>query len=107
GPASEHALARIRDLRRYRGEESFPADSADETLTLDALSSAPPEDLSRRMTDSKTTGGDKTISVAQKPRLGLKRGPGVERDMVRQTFSHGRTNTVHVERKERRVVVPA
>ena len=45
GPASEHALARIRDLRRYRGEEFFPADSADETLTLDAFSAAPPEDL--------------------------------------------------------------
>jgi predicted RNA-binding protein YlxR (DUF448 family) len=45
GPASEHALARIRDLRRYRGEESFPADSANETLILDALSTAPSEDL--------------------------------------------------------------
>jgi uncharacterized protein len=45
GPASEHAMARIRDLRRYRGEESFPADSANETLTLDALSTAPPEEL--------------------------------------------------------------
>ncbi len=58
------------------------------------------------MNDSKTTGGDKTISVASKPRLGLKRGPGVKRDMVRQTFSHGRTNTVQVERKKRRVLMP-
>ena len=49
------------------------------------------------MTDSKNT-GDKTLSVA-KPRLTLKRGSGVERDSVRQTFSHGRTNTVQVERK--------
>src|SRR6188768_3163715 len=56
------------------------------------------------MTDSKNT-GDKTISVA-KPRLTLKRGSGVERDSVRQTFSHGRTNTVQVERKKRRVVLP-
>src|SRR3954467_14740077 len=56
------------------------------------------------MNESKTT-GDKTISVA-KPRLTLKRGGGVERDSVRQTFSHGRTNTVQVERKKRRVVMP-
>src|ERR1051325_3157555 len=56
------------------------------------------------MTESKTT-GDKTISVG-KPRLTLKRGGGVERDSVRQTFSHGRTNTVQVERKKRRVVLP-
>ncbi len=46
---------------------------------------------------------DKTIS-APKRTLGLKRG--VERDTVRQSFSHGRTNTVTVERKKRRVVVP-
>ncbi len=45
GPASEHALARIRALRRYRGEETFPADSANETLTLDDPSAAPSEDL--------------------------------------------------------------
>jgi translation initiation factor IF-2 len=57
------------------------------------------------MNESKTT-GDKTISVATKPRLSLKRGGGVERDTVRQSFSHGRTNTVQVERKKRRVVLP-
>jgi translation initiation factor IF-2 len=56
------------------------------------------------MNESKTT-GDKTISVA-KPRLGLKRGGNVERDTVRQSFSHGRTNTVQVERKKRRVALP-
>src|SRR5438874_2988700 len=56
------------------------------------------------MTESKTT-GDKTISVG-KPRLSLKRAGGVERDSVRQTFSHGRTNTVQVERKKRRVMLP-
>jgi translation initiation factor IF-2 len=49
--------------------------------------------------------GDKTLSVApKKATLGLKRG--VERDTVRQSFSHGRTNTVQVERKKRRVVMP-
>ena len=49
--------------------------------------------------------GDKTLSVApKKATLGLKRG--VERDTVRQSFSHGRTNTVQVERKKRRIVPP-
>jgi translation initiation factor IF-2 len=51
---------------------------------------------------SETT-DDKTIS-APKRTLGLKRG--VERDTVRQSFSHGRTNTVQVERKKRRIVLP-
>src|SRR6185436_10160801 len=36
--------------------------------------------------------------------LSLKRG--VERDTVRQSFSHGRTNMVQVERKKRRLVPP-
>ncbi len=48
--------------------------------------------------------GDKTITVAPKKTLGLK--PRTERDTVRQSFSHGRTNTVQVERKKRRVVMP-
>jgi len=56
------------------------------------------------MTESKNT-GDKTISVAPRKPLSLKRG-GVERDTVRQSFSHGRTNTVQVERKKRRVTPP-
>jgi translation initiation factor IF-2 len=48
------------------------------------------------MSDTKNT-GDKTITVAPRKPLSLKR-PGVERDTVRQSFSHGRTNTVQVER---------
>ncbi len=48
---------------------------------------------------------DKTLTVAPKKTLGLKRG-NIERDTVRQSFSHGRTNTVQVERKKRRVVMP-
>jgi predicted RNA-binding protein YlxR (DUF448 family) len=40
GPASEHALARIRDLVRYRGEEFLPAGRADENPILDGLSNA-------------------------------------------------------------------
>ena len=55
------------------------------------------------MTETSNT-GDKTISV--KRTLGLKRG-SVERGTVRQSFSHGRTNTVQVERKKRRLVLPA
>jgi predicted RNA-binding protein YlxR (DUF448 family) len=45
GPASEHALARIRDLRRYRGEEALPSDGALRTLTLDEPRNAPAQDL--------------------------------------------------------------
>jgi translation initiation factor IF-2 len=54
------------------------------------------------MTETKNS-GDKTIAPPKKT-LGLKRG--VERDTVRQSFSHGRTNTVQVERKKRRIVLP-
>jgi translation initiation factor IF-2 len=56
------------------------------------------------MTESKNT-GDKTISVTRRP-LGLKSRSGIERDTVRQSFSHGRTNTVQVERKKRRIGLP-
>ncbi|MCR4282791.1 MAG: IF-2-associated domain-containing protein, partial [Bauldia sp.] len=49
--------------------------------------------------------GDKTISVTRRP-LGLKARSGIERDTVRQSFSHGRTNTVQVERKKRRIGLP-
>jgi len=35
GPASEHALARIRYLVRYRGEDSILTPGAGRTLTLD------------------------------------------------------------------------
>src|SRR4051812_39690265 len=49
--------------------------------------------------------GDKTLTVApKKSTLSLK--SGVERDTVRQSFSHGRTNTVQVERKKRRIAHP-
>ncbi|WP_417770024.1 translation initiation factor IF-2 associated domain-containing protein, partial [Stappia sp.] len=48
--------------------------------------------------------GDKTISMERKT-LGLKRS-GVEQGTVRQSFSHGRTKAVVVEKKKRRVVLP-
>jgi translation initiation factor IF-2 len=54
------------------------------------------------MTESGNT-DDRTISVRKT--LELKRG-SVERGTVRQSFSHGRTNTVQVERKKRRIVMP-
>ncbi|NRG16540.1 translation initiation factor IF-2 [Rhizobiales bacterium] len=47
--------------------------------------------------------GDKTISVERKT-LGLKRG--VEQGTVRQSFSHGRSKAVVVEKKKRRIVMP-
>src|SRR6187431_1809408 len=57
------------------------------------------------MTETSNT-GDKTIHAPQQRKpLGLK-PRGVERDTVRQSFSHGRTNTVQVERKKRRIVMP-
>jgi translation initiation factor IF-2 len=48
--------------------------------------------------------GDKTINTPKRT-LGLKRG-AIERDTVRQSFSHGRTNMVQVERKKRRITLP-
>src|SRR6185295_6456903 len=48
--------------------------------------------------------GDKTLAPPKRT-LGLKRGL-TERDTVRQSFSHGRTNTVQVERKKRRITLP-
>ena len=55
------------------------------------------------MTESNNT-GDKSLGIMPKKTLSLKRG--VERDTVRQSFSHGRTNTVQVERKKRRLALP-
>ncbi|MBO6756445.1 MAG: translation initiation factor IF-2 [Roseibium sp.] len=54
------------------------------------------------MSDTKNP-GDKTISVERKT-LGLKRGG--DQGTVRQSFSHGRSKAVVVEKKKRRVVVP-
>ncbi|KZM50826.1 translation initiation factor IF-2 [Labrenzia sp. OB1] len=56
------------------------------------------------MSDTKTP-GDKTISVERGKTLGLKRGGG-DQGTVRQSFSHGRTKAVVVEKKKRRLVVP-
>ena len=56
------------------------------------------------MSDTKS-GDDKTLSVNTKKTLTLKRG-GVEQSTVRQNFSHGRTNSVLVETKKRRMVKP-
>src|SRR6185295_805935 len=51
------------------------------------------------------TTDEKTITAPKRASLGLK-PRGVERDTVRQSFSHGRTNTVQVERKKRRISLP-
>ena len=56
------------------------------------------------MSDTKT-GDDKTLSVATKKTLTLKR-PGMEQGTVRQNFSHGRTKAVVVETKKRKFSIP-
>src|SRR5580700_9248478 len=48
--------------------------------------------------------GKKTLSVAPTKTLTLKRG--VEQGVVRQSFSHGRTKAVVVEKVKRRTVGP-
>jgi translation initiation factor IF-2 len=53
------------------------------------------------MTDTKTT-GEKTLSVSPTKTLTLKRG--VEQGVVRQSFSHGRSKQVVVEKVKRRAV---
>ncbi len=52
------------------------------------------------MADTKNP-GDKTLSVAPSKTLTLKRG--VEQGVVRQSFSHGRTKQVVVEKVKRRI----
>src|SRR5262245_41847059 len=49
--------------------------------------------------------GEKTLSVAPTKTLTLKRG--VEQGVVRQSFSHGRTKAVVVEKVKRRTLGPA
>jgi len=56
------------------------------------------------MDETKTT-GDKTLSVERKKTLSLKRN--VEQGMVRQSFSHGRSKAVVVEKKKRRIASPS
>ena len=49
--------------------------------------------------------GEKTLSVAPTKTLTIKRG--VEQGVVRQSFSHGRTKAVVVEKVKRRTLGPA
>ncbi len=56
------------------------------------------------MSDTKNP-GDKTISVERGKTLGLKSGGG-DSGTVRQSFSHGRSKAVVVEKKRKRVVLP-
>ena len=55
------------------------------------------------MSDTKNNGGDKTLHVPSKT-LSLKRP--VEQGVVRQSFSHGRTKAVVVEKVKRRTIGP-
>src|SRR5690606_27900194 len=56
------------------------------------------------MTDTKDP-GEKTLSVAPTKRLTLKRP--VEQNVVRQSFSHGRSKAVVVEKVKRRTLGPS
>src|SRR5262245_31242883 len=56
------------------------------------------------MTETDKNPGEKTLKVASTKTLTLKRG--VEQGMVRQSFSHGRTKPVVVEKVKRRVIGP-
>jgi len=56
------------------------------------------------MTDKNST-GDKTLHVGQTKTLSLKRP--VEQGVVRQSFSHGRSKAVVVEKVKRRILTPA
>ncbi len=49
--------------------------------------------------------GEKTLSVERKKTFSLRR-PSVEQGTVRQSFSHGRTKAVVVEKKKRRIALP-
>ena len=48
--------------------------------------------------------GDKTLHMSQTKTLSLKRP--IEQGMVRQSFSHGRTKAVVVEKVKRRIIGP-
>jgi len=56
------------------------------------------------MVDTKNP-GDKKLSVASSKTLSIKRG-GIEQGVVRQSFSHGRTKQVVVEKVKRRIPGP-
>src|SRR5262252_11155007 len=56
------------------------------------------------MTESTKNSGDK-LSVTSTKTLTLKRG-GVEQGVVRQSFSHGRSKAVVVEKVKRRIAGP-
>ncbi|MQT12867.1 translation initiation factor IF-2 [Segnochrobactrum spirostomi] len=50
--------------------------------------------------------GDKTLSVDRKTTTLSLRRPSLEQGTVRQSFSHGRTKAVVVEKKKRRILMP-
>ena len=54
--------------------------------------------------NDKNSSGDKTLHMSQTKTLSLKRP--VEQGVVRQSFSHGRTKAVVVEKVKRRIVGP-
>src|SRR5947209_2134145 len=99
-----HCSRGRRAITFSRASELSPRFSVRTRLSASRLNSCEESAGHQELMETKNP-GDKTLSVApKKSTLSLKRG--VERDTVRQSFSHGRTNTVQVERKRRRIVLP-
>ena len=94
-PASAGFLARWLRLERWRNGGSADEAAAPTRVLIDV------RELGRRMTDTKDT-GEKTLRVSARRRLTLKRS--VASGIVRQSFSHGRSKEVVVEKVKRRVV---
>src|SRR5947209_14083982 len=99
-----HCSRGRRAITFSRASELSPRFSVRTRLSASRLNSCEESAGHQELMETKNP-GDKTLSVApKKSTLSLKRG--VERDTVRQSFSHGRTNTVQVERKKRRILLP-
>src|SRR5262245_66175067 len=65
-----------------------------------------PRGIGSVMTETETKNpGEKTLKVSSTKTLTLKR-TGIEQGVVRQSFSHGRSKAVVVEKVKRRVIGP-
>src|SRR5262249_56203397 len=65
-----------------------------------------PRGIGSVMTETETKNpGEKTLKVSSTKTLTLKR-TGIEQGVVRQSFSHGRSKPVVVEKVKRRVIGP-
>src|SRR5271170_822020 len=74
------------------------------TIRPEGLRRTEPAEDMMRMTETTKNSGEK-LSVSSTKTLTLKRG-GVEQGVVRQSFSHGRSKAVVVEKVKRRIAGP-